>query len=70
MTAPRGPRQVHPLRADESPEDHADVTRFREWRNELAHGASAAWDAGAAARAAAAMLGFVERHSDLETWIR
>ncbi len=51
---------MHPLRAEEAPEDHADVSRFREWRNELVHGV--ALDAGTAALRAAAMWGFIERH--------
>ena len=53
--------QLHPIRADESPEDHAAVSNFREWRNELAH--SVAWDADKAARCAVVMWDFIERHS-------
>ena len=53
--------QVHPLRADEAPADHADISRFREWRNELAH--CVAWDAGKATLCARVMWGFIERHS-------
>ena len=53
--------QVHPLRADEAPADHADISRFREWRNELAH--CVAWDAEKATLCANVMWGFIERHS-------
>ncbi len=52
--------RVHPLTAAEAPEDFADVTRIREWRNELAH--RVAWGAETAALCAAVMWGFVERH--------
>jgi hypothetical protein len=52
--------QVHPLKADEKPEDHADVSRFREWRNELVH--RVAWDTDKAALCAAVMWSFIERH--------
>ncbi len=52
--------QVHPLKDEEAPEDYADVSRFREWRNELAHGN--AWDPEKAAFCAAVMLRFIERH--------
>ena len=52
--------RVHPLAAAGSPQDHADVSLFREWRNELAH--RVAWDADKAARCAAVMWGFIERH--------
>ena len=53
--------QLHPLRADESPEDHAAVSQIREWRNELAH--TVGWEADKAARCAAVMWDFIERHS-------
>jgi hypothetical protein len=52
--------QVHPLTVEEAPEDHADVTLIREWRNELAHGV--AWDAARAAECAATLWRFIERH--------
>jgi hypothetical protein len=52
--------QLHPITADEAPEDFADVSRFREWRNELVH--RVAWDTDKAARCAAVMWGFIERH--------
>ena len=52
--------QLHPLRADESPEDHAAVSQIREWRNELAH--TVGWEADKAARCAAVMWDFIERH--------
>ncbi len=51
---------MHPLAAEEAPEDHADVTQIREWRNELAHGV--AWDAARAAACAATLWRFIERH--------
>jgi hypothetical protein len=53
--------QLHPLRADESPEDHDAVSQIREWRNELAH--RVAWDADKSARCAVVMWDFIERHS-------
>ncbi len=53
--------QLHPLRADESPEDHAAVSQIREWRNGLAH--TVRWDADKATRCAAVMWDFIERHS-------
>jgi hypothetical protein len=52
--------QVHPLKAAEEPEDHADVSRFREWRNELAH--CVAWDAEKATVCASVLWAFIERH--------
>ena len=52
---------VHPLMADEAPEDHADVSRFREWRNELVH--RVVWDSDQAAQRAAVMWAFIERHT-------
>jgi hypothetical protein len=52
--------QVHPLTEEEAPEDYADVSHFREWRNELAH--SVAWGAEKAAFCADVMLRFIERH--------
>ncbi len=52
--------QVHPLKAGDAPEDHADVSRFREWRNELAH--CVAWDEEKATLCAKIMWGFIERH--------
>ena len=52
--------QVHPLNAEEAPEDYADVSRFREWSNELVHGVS--WDAKKAVLCLAVMWGFIERH--------
>ena len=51
---------VHPLTAAEEPRDFADVSRFREWRNELAH--RVAWSADKAAEVAAVMWDFIERH--------
>jgi serine/threonine protein kinase len=51
---------VHPLKADEAPEDHADVMRFREWRNEMAHGI--VWDTDKASRCIAVMWAFIGRH--------
>ena len=53
--------QVHPLRASEAPEDHADISRFREWRNELAH--SVTWDEEKATLCANVMWDFIERHA-------
>ena len=50
---------MHPLAAEEAPEDLADVTQIREWRNELAHGV--AWDAAHAAGTSES-LGFINNH--------
>ncbi len=50
---------MHPLKKAEAPKEHADVTRFRKWRNELTHGV--AWDVAKADLCAAVMWGFIER---------
>ena len=51
--------QVHPLNKVEAPEDYTDVSRFREWRNELVHGV--AWDVEKAELCASVMWSFIER---------
>ncbi len=51
---------VHPLTSVEEPLEFYDVSRFREWRNELAH--RVPWSAKKAAEVAAVMWDFVERH--------
>ena len=53
---------VHPLKAAEAPQDHADAALFQDWRGELAAGGGAAWSEEEAARRWAVMWGFVERH--------
>ena len=55
--------QVHPLRADEAPQDHADVSQIVYWRNVLYHTPdSVVWDGDKAAKCAAVMWDFIERH--------